>query len=53
LTVVHVNRILRSLRKEQLVITNRTGVRILDWEGLKGLGEFDPMYLHQTKGISP
>jgi CRP-like cAMP-binding protein len=53
LTDVHVNRILRSLREEQLVITDRAGVRILDWEGLKALGEFDPTYLHQTKGTSP
>ena len=53
LTDVHVNRILRSLREEKLVISDRAGVRILDWEGLKGLGEFDPMYLHQTKGTSP
>jgi CRP-like cAMP-binding protein len=53
LTDVHVNRVLRSLRKEQLVISNRAGIRILDWEGLKALGEFDPMYLHQTKGTSP
>ena len=50
LTDVHVNRILRSLREEQLVISDRAGIRILDWEGLKALGEFDPMYLHQTKG---
>ena len=53
LTDVHVNRILRSLREEQLVITDRAGVRILDWEGLKALGEFDPTYLHQIKGTSP
>ena len=53
LTVVHVNRIVRSLREEQLAISNRTSVRILDWEGLKALGEFDPMYLHQIKGTSP
>jgi CRP-like cAMP-binding protein len=52
LTDVHVNRILRSLREEQLVISHRAGIRILDWEGLKALGEFDPTYLHQTKGTS-
>jgi CRP-like cAMP-binding protein len=53
LTDVHVNRILRSLREERLVISDRASVQILDWEGLKALGEFDPMYLHQTKGTSP
>ena len=53
LTDVHVNRILRSLREEQLVISDRAGVRILDWERLKALGEFDPTYLHQIKGTAP
>jgi CRP-like cAMP-binding protein len=50
LTVVHVNRVLRSLREDQLLKIDRNGVSILDWPGLKELAEFDPLYLHQGQG---
>jgi CRP-like cAMP-binding protein len=47
LTVVHVNRVLRSLRESDILKVDRSGVRILDWPSLEALAEFDPLYLHQ------
>jgi CRP-like cAMP-binding protein len=45
LTPVHVNRTLKALAAESLVIVSERMVRILDWEGLAKRGEFDPKYL--------
>lgn len=51
LTAVHVNRTLRALRDEGLVVVSNRTARILDWKGLAELGEFDPDYLQDN--ISP
>jgi CRP-like cAMP-binding protein len=45
-TNVHVNRMFQQLRAEGLIETEGTRLTILDWERLKEVGEFDPIYLH-------
>jgi len=45
LTPVHVNRTLKGLREAGLAIMADRMVRILDWEELAILGEFEPAYL--------
>jgi CRP-like cAMP-binding protein len=46
LTSVHVNRMLRKLRNEDLLTFRNGRVTIHDWEGLQRVAEFDPTYLH-------
>jgi CRP-like cAMP-binding protein len=46
LSTVHVNRVLQDLRRDGLIVFERGQVSTSDWEGLKALGEFDPIYLH-------
>jgi CRP-like cAMP-binding protein len=46
LSVVHVNRTLQELRRRGLIIWEGEEIRILDWEGLQRVGEFDPTYLN-------
>lgn len=43
---VHMNRVLQALRANGLLQNTRTQVTIPDWEKLKEVGEFDPLYLH-------
>lgn len=45
MTAVHMNRMLRELRKRGLAEVNKGSVQILDRAGLAKLGEFDPTYL--------
>ena len=45
LTAVHVNRTLKSLREDKLIEMVHRAVRILDWDRLTRIGEFDPTYL--------
>src|SRR5215212_268584 len=45
-STVHVNRVLQALRAEGLIETKSTQVTIPDWERLKEVGDFDPLYLH-------
>jgi CRP-like cAMP-binding protein len=45
-STVHVNRVLQELRADGLIRSKGTQVSILDWEGLKEAGDFDPLYLH-------
>jgi len=47
LTPVHTNRTLQSLRKEGLIELNGRSLKVLDWEGLREVGDFDELYLHQ------
>jgi CRP-like cAMP-binding protein len=47
LSNVHVNRTLMELRAAGLITLTKKDLTVLDWEGLKTLGEFDPTYLHQ------
>ena len=46
LSTVHVNRSLQELRGDGLIELGGGSLRILDWNGLKKAGEFDPTYLH-------
>jgi CRP-like cAMP-binding protein len=46
LTPVHVNRMLKKLRDDGLVVFRRGEVVIRDWERLQRLAEFDPAYLY-------
>ncbi|MBF9197016.1 Crp/Fnr family transcriptional regulator [Microvirga terrestris] len=45
-STVHVNRVLQELRADGLIRSKGTQVSILDWERLKAVGDFDPLYLH-------
>lgn len=45
-SAVHVNRVLQELRGDGLIRSKGAQVQILDWEGLKAAGDFDPLYLH-------
>jgi CRP-like cAMP-binding protein len=46
LSTVHVNRTLQQLRAERLISWQGQAVRILDWDRLAAIAEFDPTYLH-------
>jgi CRP-like cAMP-binding protein len=46
LSTVHVNRTLQDLRRDGLLVLKGASATIMDWERLKGVGEFDPSYLH-------
>jgi CRP-like cAMP-binding protein len=51
LSTVHVNRSLQELRGNGLIELRRGFLGILNWEGLKKAGEFDPAYLHLGCGV--
>jgi CRP-like cAMP-binding protein len=46
LTSVHVNRMLKKLRDDNLLTFRGGNVTIGDWERLQRVAEFDPTYLH-------
>jgi CRP-like cAMP-binding protein len=46
MTTVHVNRTLQDLRRHNLIELKGSKLTVLDWEGLKQEGDFDPTYLH-------
>lgn len=46
MTPVHTNRTLQNLRKEGLIQLNTKSLKVLDWDGLRGAGDFDGTYLH-------
>lgn len=46
LSTVHTNKKLRELRAARLIELRGRRLRVLDWDGLCALGEFDPVYLH-------
>jgi CRP-like cAMP-binding protein len=46
ISTVHVNRVLQELRGVKLITLRGSILKVLDWEGLKQAGEFDPTYLH-------
>ena len=52
LSVVHVNRTMRALRENGLIVSAGKRLVVLDWEGLQEAGEFDPMYLHMESAGS-
>ena len=46
MTAVHINRTLRLLRDQGLLVYRRGEAQILDLNGLKAVAEFDPTYLY-------
>jgi len=46
LSTVHVNRVLQELRGSDLITLRGGTLTVLDWDGLREAGEFDPAYLH-------
>lgn len=46
LTDVHVNRVVADLKRDGLLTFKRGSFVAHDWERLKTLGQFDPLYLH-------
>jgi CRP-like cAMP-binding protein len=48
LTSVHTNRTLQSLRREGLIQLTARSLTVLDWEGLREIGDFDELYLHHA-----
>jgi CRP-like cAMP-binding protein len=52
LTDVHVNRVLRDLRKAGLIAMARASFTAINWEGLKQQGQFDRGYLHMDTGLA-
>lgn len=46
LTAVHVNRTLKTLEAEGLIVRNRRHVSFPDWERLREVGDFNQRYLH-------
>jgi CRP-like cAMP-binding protein len=49
LSTVHVNRTLQEIRKAKLITLKGDTLKVLDWDGLRKAGEFDPTYLHLEK----
>jgi CRP-like cAMP-binding protein len=49
ISTVHVNRTLQDLRKAGLISLKGGTLSVLDWDGLKHAGEFDPTYLHLVR----
>lgn len=47
LTAVHTNRTLQSLRRDGLIQLTGRSLTVLDWKGLREVGDFDELYLHQ------
>jgi CRP-like cAMP-binding protein len=45
-SAVHANRVLQDIRKDKLIRLTKSTLTVLEWEGLKRAGEFDPTYLH-------
>jgi Crp-like helix-turn-helix domain len=46
LSLVHVNRTLQELRGQGMISWEGKTVKIINWEGLHQLAEFNPTYLH-------
>ncbi|KLK89912.1 Crp/Fnr family transcriptional regulator [Microvirga vignae] len=46
ITTVHVNRVLQQMRADGLIELKGDRLKVPDWETLKQVGDFDPIYLH-------
>lgn len=46
LTPVHVNRTLRSLEQDGIVVRDKRTIRFADWSRLAAVGDFNALYLH-------
>ena len=49
LSVVHMNRVIQSLRRDGLISWSNQTIEILNWERLQEVAEFDPTYLSMRK----
>jgi CRP-like cAMP-binding protein len=50
LTPVHVNRVLKELARMKLIVRDKRAVEIMDWDGLRNVGDFNSRYLHFEVG---
>lgn len=50
LTSVHVNRVLKMLEGEGLIIREKRAIRIADWQRMRYVGDFNARYLHYGDG---
>ena len=46
LSLVHMNRVIQTLRREKVIAWANQRITILDWDRLKEIAEFDPAYLN-------
>lgn len=46
LSLVHMNRVIQTMRREGLISWVNQIITILDWDRLSSLAEFDPLYLN-------
>jgi CRP-like cAMP-binding protein len=51
-TTVHINRTLKALEADGLIVRTQRSVRIPDWKKLADVGDFDPDYLHLQGGVA-
>ena len=49
LSVVHMNRVIGTLRRMNVINWTNHSIEILDWQRLVGLAEFDPTYLSMAQ----
>ncbi|HYJ82235.1 MAG TPA: helix-turn-helix domain-containing protein, partial [Allosphingosinicella sp.] len=49
-TPVHVNRVLKELGRRGLIEREKRSVVIVNWEGLREIGDFNTRYLHLEHG---
>jgi len=49
LSVVHMNRVIGTLRRMDVISWTNHSIEILDWQRLVGLAEFDPTYLSMAR----
>lgn len=52
LSAVHVNRVLKDLRRDGLIEWAGRHLTVLDWERLMRVSDFDPSYLHLDRSLS-
>ena len=53
ITPVHVNRILKDLDREGLIVRDKRFARVPSWEALRKAGGFTDLYLHLDKFAQP
>lgn len=46
LTSVHVNRTLKTMVAEGLIVQNLRWIELQSWDGIRSVGDFNPLYLH-------
>jgi CRP-like cAMP-binding protein len=53
ITPVHVNRVLRDLDRDGLIVRDKRFVRLPNWEALRRVGGFSELYLHLDQVAPP